>query len=110
MVRVDHGLGVGQVGERVLHDLCEALAALGLVGDVEVDVGRTRVLLRLRLQELAAGQVQLNLRALFLLFLPDEGLLVDPVKVFVHEVVIVNVLRHLNEVDQLEVLVQELLS
>ena len=105
-MRVDHRLGVGQVGERVLVDRCKALAALGLGGDVEVDVGRPRVLLGLRLQELATGEVQLNLCALFLLFLPDKGLLVDPIKVFVHEVLAVNVLRHLNEIDQLEVLVQ----
>ena len=55
MMRVDNSLRVRQVGERILHNLCKALTALGLIRDREIDVGRSSVLLSLGLQELAAS-------------------------------------------------------
>lgn len=110
MVRVDHGLRVGQIREWVLHDLGEARTALRLVRHREVHACSPGVLLCLRLQVLATREVELDLGALLLLLVVIEGLLIDLVKVFIHDIVIVDCLRDFNEVDLLEVLIEKLFS
>ena len=54
---MDDRLRIGKVGERVLHYLGETLAALRLIRDLKVDIGRPEILFCLRLLELAPGQV-----------------------------------------------------
>ena len=103
---MDDGLGVGQVREGILHDLGETRAALSLIGDFEIDVSRFMVLLSLGLLVLTSSQVQLNSRTLFLLLLLVEGFLEYFKQILVHDLIILNVPGHLNEVDLLKMLVQ----
>ena len=103
---MDDRLRIGKVGEGVLHYLGEALAALRLIRDLEVDIGRPEILFRLRLLELAPGQVELDVGSLLLLLVLGEGLLEDLEEILIRDFVIVDVLSDLHEVDLLEVLIE----
>ena len=106
MVGVDDGLGVGHVGEGILHYLGETGTALSLIGDFEIDVSRFVMFLCLGLLILTSRQVQLNSRTLFLLLLLVEGFLEYFKQILIHDLIVFDIPGHLNKINLLEMLVQ----
>ena len=105
---MDHSSTFRSIAEWELRNLSEALATLCFFGDFEKDIRGLEVLLCFRLLQLALGKVQLYVDALLQFFLLNKSFLEDLNQVLINKIFIFYCLCHLNKVNLLEMLVEDL--